>query len=142
MLLLALLLAMVAACVAFAVEISKLKSGAISCQPTSSLQQLQNTPDLTESSIQNMTQQLNREFLRSIEQLNFSIAECHQMLSRNYIELDDRVQQLSADLGIEGDNIPLSLWTPVLLSLPPPPPPPPWSLLGQDPHWLCRTRVL
>ena len=101
-LLLALLLAMVAACVALAVEISKLKSGATSCQPPSSLQQLQNTPDLTESSIQNMTQQLNREFLRSIEQLNFSIAESHQMLSRNYTALDDRVQQLSADLGRRG----------------------------------------
>ena len=65
-LLLALLLAMVAACVAFAVEISKLKS------QTESGSSFQQPLDLSER-IENLTQQLSRELLRSNQQLNSSI---------------------------------------------------------------------
>ena len=68
-LMLALLLAMVTACVAFAVEVSKLKS------EVSSFQQ---------PLIENLTQQLCQELLRSNQQLNSSIRMANQQLVQEY----------------------------------------------------------
>ena len=68
-LMLALLLAMVTACVAFAVEVSKLKS------EVSSFQQ---------PLIENLTQQLCQELLRSNQQLNSSICMANQQLVQEY----------------------------------------------------------
>ena len=97
-LMLALLLTMVAACVAFAVEVSKLKSETASLSAVSSFQQ---------PLIENLTQQLRQELLRSNQQLNSSIRMTNQQL----------VQEYAARGQYE-----FSLWTPVPLSLPPPHP--------------------
>ena len=68
-LMLALLLSMVTACVAFAVEVSRLKS------EVSSFQQ---------PLIENLTQQLRQELLRSNQQLNSSIRMANQQLVQEY----------------------------------------------------------
>ena len=74
-LMLTLLLAMVAACVAFAVEVSKLKSETASLSAVSSFQQ---------PLIENLTQQLRQEVLRSNQQLNSSIRMTNQQLVQEY----------------------------------------------------------
>ena len=73
-LMLALLLAMVTACVAFAVEVSKLKSETVSLSAVSSFQQ---------PLIENLTQQLRQELLRS-KQLNSSLRMTNQQVMQEY----------------------------------------------------------
>ena len=98
-LLLTLLLGVVAACVALALEISDLKSEIASLRRAS----LTETPGTG-----NVTQLLSQEILHTNEQLNSSLSA---------------IQELTTELQlywVQGVNMPPSLWTPVLLSLPPP----------------------
>ena len=106
-LLLALLLGTVCACIAFALEISKLKSETASLQVVSAFQQSQNALEIKlenstresneyfNATLNLIYQQLNQHYSALDEKLQGLNSSSHQEFSQVYSELDNRTQLLN-----------------------------------------------